>query len=146
MKKILAALLVVTSLSAMAEIPVIEIRPVPNTSDITLNTVGRTVITQKQFADQNFTDVNDVLNFVNSVTPIQSGPRGQQTSVFTRGTNSNQTLVLLNGIPINDTSTENGLYDFGPEFLSNITAIDVYHNNPGTGNKPSGSVTDAQQG
>jgi vitamin B12 transporter len=126
MKKILAALLVVTSLSAVAEIPEIDIRPIPNTSDITLKTVGRTVITQKQFADQNFTDVNDVLNFVNSVTPIQSGPRGQQTSVFTRGTNSNHTLVLLNGIPINDTSTENGLYDFGPDFLSNITAIEVY--------------------
>ena len=126
MKKILTTLLVVTSLSAMAEIPQIDIRPTPNTSDITMKTVGRTVITQKQFADQNFTDVNDVLNFVNSVTPIQSGPRGQQTSVFTRGTNSNHTLVLLNGVPINDTSTENGLYDFGPEFLSNITAIEVY--------------------
>ena len=76
MKKTLAALWVATSLSAMAEIPQIDIRPVSNTSDITMKTVGRTVITQKQFADQNFSDVKDVLNFVNSVTPIQSGPRG----------------------------------------------------------------------
>ena len=127
MRNTIAALMIATSLSAAAEIPIITItKPIPNTSDVTLKTVGRTVITQKQFADQNFTDVNDVLGFVNSVTPIQSGPRGQQTSVFTRGTNSNHTLVLLNGIPIHDTSTENGLYDFGQDFLSNITAIEVY--------------------
>ena len=125
MKQVLSILLLTTSLST-AKIPEIDIRPVPNTSDITMKTVGRTVITQQQFVNQNFTDVNDVLNFVNSVTPIQSGPRGQQTSVFTRGTNSNHTLVLLNGMPINDTSSENGLYDFGPDFLSNITAIEVY--------------------
>ena len=130
MKKILPILLLTTTL-ATAEIPEIDIRPVPNTSDVTLKTVGRTIITQKQFADQNFTDVNDVLRFVNSVTPIQSGPRGQQTSVFTRGTNSNHTLVLLNGIPIHDTSAENGLYDFGQDFLSNITAVEVY-----TGSSP----------
>ena len=130
MKKILPILLLTTTL-ATAEIPEIDIRPVPNTSDVTLKTVGRTIITQKQFADQNFTDVNDVLRFVNSVTPIQSGPRGQQTSVFTRGTNSNHTLVLLNGIPLHDTSAENGLYDFGQDFLSNITAVEVY-----TGSSP----------
>jgi vitamin B12 transporter len=34
--------------------------------------------------------------------------------------------VLLNGIAIHDTSAENGLYDFGQDFLSNITAIEVY--------------------
>lgn len=31
-------------------------------------------------------------------------------------------------------------------FLAMITAIDVYHNNPSTDNKPSGPVTDAQEG
>lgn len=125
MKKILSALLITTSL-ASAEIPQIDIRPVPNTNDITLNTVGRTIIKQKDFSDQNFTDIKDVLNYVGFIDVAQSGPRGQQTSVFTRGTNSNHTLVLLNGIPINDQSTTNGLYDFGQDFLQNLTAIEVY--------------------
>ena len=96
-KRYLFLWLLITT-SAHAEIPEIWIRPTPNTSEINLNTAGRTFIPKEQFAQQKFTDVNDALNFVNSVTPLQSGPRGQQTSVFTRGTNSNHTLVLLNGI------------------------------------------------
>ena len=88
--------------------------------------MGRTFIPKEQFQQQNFTDVNDALSFVNSIMPIQSGPRGQHTSVFTRGTNSNHTLVLLNGIPINDQSSTNGAYDFGQDFLSNLTGIEVY--------------------
>ena len=125
MKKTLGILLITTGL-ATAEITEIDIRPIPNTSTFASGTSGRTVITQKQFADQNFTDVKDVLNYVGMMDVTQSGPRGQQTSVFTRGTNSNHTLVLLNGIPINDSSVANGSHDFGQDFLQNITAIEVY--------------------
>ena len=57
---------------------------------------------------------------------VQSGPRGQQASVFTRGTNSNHTLFLLNGIPINDQSTTQGLFDAGVNFIQNIYQVDVY--------------------
>jgi len=127
MKKIIAALLVSTSISAQAEIPVITItKPLPNSSTYASGTGGKTVITQREFADQNFKDVKDVLQYTGMLDVTQSGPRGQQTSVFTRGTNSNHTLVLLNGIPINDQSTTNGAYDFGQDFLQNITAIEVY--------------------
>jgi len=110
----------------VAEIKQIDIRPIPNTSTFASGTNGRTLITQEHFADQNFTDVKDVLNYVGMIDVTQSGPRGQQTSVFTRGTNSNHTLVLLNGIAINDQSTTNGAYDFGQDFLQNLTAIEVY--------------------
>ena len=125
MKKVLGILLITTSL-ASAEIPVIDIRPIPNTSTFASGTAGRTVISQEQFSNQNFTDIKDVLNYVGMIDVVQSGPRGQQTSVFTRGTNSNHTLVLLNGIPINDSSVANGSRDFGQDFLQNITAIEVY--------------------
>ena len=56
----------------------------------------------------------------------QSGPKGQQTSIFARGTNSNHTLVLLNGIPINDQSTTQGLHDFGVDFVQTIHQVEVY--------------------
>ena len=36
-----------------------------------------------------------------------------------RGSESNHTLVLLNGIAINDQSATNGLHDFGSGFCSN---------------------------
>lgn len=126
MKKTIAALIISTSFHAAAEVPQIDIRPVPNTSTFASGTSGKTIITQQQFVDQNFTDVKDVLNYVGMIDVTQSGPRGQQTSVFTRGTNSNHTLVLLNGIAINDQSTTNGAFDFGQDFLQNLTAIEVY--------------------
>ena len=34
-----------------------------------------------------------------------------------RGTGSNHTLVMINGIPINDQSTTQGLHDFGVDFI-----------------------------
>jgi len=97
----------------------------PNTSGLT-NDLNYTYIPKERFVNQQFMDVNDALAYANSVTPLQSGPRGQQTSVFTRGTNSSHTLALLNGMPINDQSTTNGSYDFGQDFLSNLTGIEVY--------------------
>ena len=56
----------------------------------------------------------------------QSGPTGQQGTIFLRGTNSNHTLVLLNGIPINDFSTPMGAFDIGPEFMFSIQQVEVY--------------------
>jgi len=84
------------------------------------------VITQKDIKKYNLKDINSVLTFVSGASIIQSGPRGQQSSLFLRGTNSNHTLVLLNGIPINDYSTPTGAFDFGQIFMSNISYVEVY--------------------
>ena len=62
-------------------------------------------ITKKQIEKYNLIDLSKILNFIQGLGVSQSGPRGQQGSVFIRGTNSNHVLVLLNGIPINDYST-----------------------------------------
>ena len=43
-----------------------------------------------------------------------------------RGTNSNHTLVLLNGILINDQSSTQGMHDFGQDFLQTIQQIEIY--------------------
>jgi len=57
--------------------------------------------------------LSDVLGEVSAFNAVRSGPKGSQTSLFTRGTNSNHTLVTLNGSPITDHSTSNGLSDLG---------------------------------
>ena len=46
--------------------------------------------------------------------------------MFMRGTGSNHTLVLINGVPINDQSTTQGLHDFGVDFIQTIQQIEVY--------------------
>ena len=72
-----------------------------------------------------------MLKIVNGLDVFQSGEKGQQTSVFTRGSESNHTLVLLNGIAINDQSVTDGLHDFGQDFISTIQQIDVYKGSNG---------------
>ena len=46
--------------------------------------------------------------------------------MFMRGTGSNHTLVMINGIAINDQSTTQGLHDFGVDFIQTIQQIEVY--------------------
>ena len=50
------------------------------------------------------TQVLDLLATVPGLTVVQSGSPGKITSLFTRGANSNHTLVLWNGIELNDPS------------------------------------------
>jgi len=48
------------------------------------------------------TEVADLLASLPAMTVVQSGSPGQVTSLFTRGTKSDQTLVLWNGVELND--------------------------------------------
>jgi len=108
-----------------SEIPQIWIRPTPNTTINSLENFTKTIFSNQTVNYYGINDVKSALS-LSGVNSFQSGSIGQQTSVFMRGTNSNHTLVLLNGIPINDQSTTNGLYDFGQDFLSNINTIEIY--------------------
>src|SRR6056300_1646509 len=63
--------------------------------------------------DDGDTQLGDVLESNTSVNAVRSGGTGSQTSVFTRGTNSNHTMVSINGSAITDHSTTNGATDFG---------------------------------
>ena len=75
--------------------------------------------------------MNDVLKIVNGLDVFQSGEKGQQTSVFTRGSESNHTLVLLNGVAINDQSVTDGLHDFGQDFINTLQQVDIYKGSSG---------------
>ena len=107
--------------------PCLEITTfLPNTSKFSKSGLNKTVITKKKIQEVGAVDLIDVLKFVSDINVTQSGPKGQQASIFTRGTNSNHTLVMINGIPINDQSTTQGLHDFGVDFVQTIQQIEIY--------------------
>ena len=106
--------------------PCVTIFSAPNTSKITEGSLGKTVITKKQMRDSGYTDVRSVLEYVAGLDVYSDGPTGQKTSVFMRGTNSNHTLVLLNGIPINDQGSPKVQFDFGYDFLQALQQIEIY--------------------
>ncbi len=60
-----------------------------------------TVITADELAQRQTDRVADALRAVPGISVSQSGAPGQLTSVFTRGLNSDQTQVLIDGIPFN---------------------------------------------
>lgn len=94
--------------------------------------VNKYIVTKEKIDEIGATNIVDVLKTIPGINLTQSGPSGQQTSVFLRGTGSNHTLVMINGIPINDQSTTQGLHDFGVEFIQTIQQIEVYPGSSGT--------------
>lgn len=67
----------------------------------------------------------DELNTVSSLNNLTSGPKGQMTSTFLRGTNSNHTLLTFNGVPIKDGSTPTGTDDIGQHNFLGIDYANV---------------------
>ncbi|MGA7613813.1 MAG: TonB-dependent receptor [Thermoanaerobaculia bacterium] len=61
-----------------------------------------TVITKKEIEARESRDVADLLREVPGLQLSRAGAAGKATSLFTRGANSNQTLVLWNGIELNN--------------------------------------------
>ena len=67
--------------------------------------------------------VADALRDVPGLDVVQTGAPGQLTSVFTRGLNSNDTQVLVDGIPLNQGLA--GLYDFANLTTTGLQRIEV---------------------
>lgn len=99
---------------------------ISNSSKFSSKSINKIIISKKEINEMNAVDLIDVLKTVPNLNITQSGPKGQQASLFMSGTGSNHTLVLINGIPINDQSTTQGLHDFGVDFIQTIQQIEVY--------------------
>jgi vitamin B12 transporter len=84
-----------------------------------------TVITADDIATQQLRTVTDVLKLVPGLNVVQSGAVGGVTSVFMRGTNSNHTKVLIDGIDVSDPSNSGATFDFGQLLASDIERIEV---------------------
>ena len=106
--------------------PCITVSKTPNSSIFNEEGINKITITKQDIVNSGAVDTLDILKLIPGLDVFQSGSMGQQTSIFTRGSESNHTLVLLNGIAINDQSTTDGLHDFGQDFIQTIQQIEVY--------------------
>ncbi len=86
---------------------------------------GVTVITAAEMETRGYTTLTQALSAVPGLGVVQTGGPGGQASVFIRGTNSEDVLVLLDGVPVNDPSGPNGAFNFGNYTLSDIERIEV---------------------
>lgn len=65
----------------------------------------------------------DVLRLVGGTDIVRTGGVGSQASIFIRGSESNHSLVLLDGVPLNDPRT--GAVDIGHLDLSAIDRVEI---------------------
>ena len=112
-------------------IPCIAISKTSNTSSYNSDGVNKEIFTKQQIINSGATSSLDVLKRVPGLDYYQVGQKGQQAGIFMRGSESNHTLVTLNGIAINDQSTTNGLHDFGQDFVQTFQQVEVYKGSSG---------------
>jgi vitamin B12 transporter len=84
-----------------------------------------TVISREQIESRQPEYVLDVLRGVPGLDVVRQGGLGQQTSVFLRGANSTHTLVLIDGIEINDPSNPGRSFDFANLPADNVERIEI---------------------
>ncbi len=84
-----------------------------------------TVLTESEIRQSGRANVAQLLREVVGTDVVRQGGPGGVTSIFLRGTNSQHTKVLLDGIPINDPSNATRGFDFSTLDVENIERIEV---------------------
>ncbi len=82
-----------------------------------------TVVTREELEKQESAVVSDVLRSVPGLDVVRYGTPGSLTSLFTRGTNSTQTLVLVDGVRMNSPYFSG--YDWSGMTTENIERIEI---------------------
>ncbi len=84
-----------------------------------------TVITARDIEELGFDLALDALALAPGVTVNASGPFGGNASVRIRGSESDQTLVLVDGMPVNDPSAPGGGFNFARLDTEDIERIEI---------------------
>ena len=85
------------------------------------------VISRAEIDAAPVTDLPDLLRTYASVSVAQTGPLGAQTSVFVRGANSNQVLVLIDGAPLSRADFGSAPWELIP--LDQIDHVEIVRGN-----------------
>jgi vitamin B12 transporter len=83
------------------------------------------VVTSKEIEDKKEPIILDVLRGLPGVDVTQSGGLGRSSSIFMRGANPEHTLVLIDGMEVNDVMHFGRLYDFSDLTIDNIERVEV---------------------
>jgi vitamin B12 transporter len=104
-----------------------EVVVVANRAPEPLSKVGNsvTVLTQADIQASQLPVVSDLLAQTPGLSVARAGGVGQPTSVFIRGADSDQTVVVIDGVQINDPSTTAGGFDFQNLLTSDVSRIEI---------------------
>jgi vitamin B12 transporter len=83
------------------------------------------VVDEQDFNRQKVDAVKNALQEQVGLDVVQAGSFQGQTSLFTRGSNSNQTLILIDGVKAYDPISPNGAYNLANLTLDNVESIEI---------------------
>lgn len=121
--------LAVALLPLTAHADPLEVQPLVVTSGrhaepIKQATAATTVFTRKDIERLQVRSVPELLNRVPGISIVQNGGRGSLTSVFMRGANANQTLVLIDGVRLNAAASGLARLEFmSPEQIERVEVV-----------------------
>jgi len=84
-----------------------------------------TVISSKEIERKKKATVSEVLKGIEGLDVVQTSGVGRDTSIFIRGANSEHTLVMIDGVEVNDPISPGRSYDFAHLTVDNIERIEV---------------------
>ncbi len=136
--KIAVAALALLPASALArptdDVIIADLRTDPNAivvtatgSELNKDQTGQaiTIIDRDLIDVRQTTSVADLLSTTPGITVSRNGGLGQPTALRIRGAEGDQTLVLIDGVRVNDVSATGGGFDFGNLLAGNIDRIEV---------------------
>ena len=94
-------------------------------SAIVTRTPGARVIDRRILDQRGATFAADILGDLPGLSVVRSGAFGGVAQVRMRGASPGKTLVLVDGVPVNDPAEINGAFDFSGFDLSDIERIEV---------------------
>jgi vitamin B12 transporter len=121
-RALLTALLLCLTTTSTADV-IEEVLVTASHQPQTLNQIGSAIsrIDADELSTHTSTNASDLLRNVAGISVNQSGPVGALTQVRMRGAEANHTLVLIDGVRVNDVS-------LGSEFnFANVTNADISH-------------------
>ena len=114
------ALTVQLNLTTTPQTVVVSATATPTTAEQTGTSVG--ILTGEQLTAINPVSAPDALLYIPGAIVSTTGRRGNLSSLFVRGGESNYNKVLVDGVPVNDPG---GFFDFGVVPMNNIDRLEV---------------------
>ena len=84
-----------------------------------------TIITKEAIEEAKINNLEEALNKLGNIAMAQNGGRGKTTSMYVRGMNTNQMLVLIDGVRYNNVTGSSGSAQYSQIMLSNVQQIEI---------------------
>jgi vitamin B12 transporter len=119
--------LVSSALSADSADSLDEIVVVANRAPEPLSKIGNsvTVLDQQTIQESQKVEISELLATTPGITFSSTGGPGNSTSIYIRGADSDHTIVLIDGVVLNDPSSTGGNLDFGNLLVGDISRIEI---------------------